>query len=270
LLLVMPTPARPRHGGSFACVLLLGVAACVGPDAQGRGERHFSPRVWSNAFDEHLAQPGYLAAELGLLVATPILGREDARIQEEAARDQSVTRANTARGDAMAYGLGVAVAGIAGLNLARGDDFESLEVAGESMLVTEGITEVLKETVRRPRPEGGRTSFPSGHASFAFSAATYLARSVYDLGDGPYRYLGFLAYAPAGWIAVNRVEASRHWPSDVAFGAVLGMVTTNLFYNAHYGDAGHAGIYTGGKPLAWQVEPYVAPDGAGVSLVYRF
>src|SRR5262249_26091199 len=43
-------------------------------------------------------------------------------------------------------------------------------------LESEFVTEVLKVAVGRPRPDGSGSSFPSGHAATAFTAATVLAR----------------------------------------------------------------------------------------------
>jgi membrane-associated phospholipid phosphatase len=67
--------------------------------------------------------------------------------------------------------------------------------------------------LRTPRT----TSFPSGHASAAFTAATLLA----DGGRRPWRW-GW--YGLATVVAASRVHVRSHHASDVAAGAALGLV----------------------------------------------
>jgi oxepin-CoA hydrolase/3-oxo-5,6-dehydrosuberyl-CoA semialdehyde dehydrogenase len=60
-------------------------------------------------------------------------------------------------------------------------------------------------------------SFPSGHAAITFAAATVLQQ-----------HLGYRAaiptYAVASYVAMSRLHDNRHYASDVAFGAALGVV----------------------------------------------
>jgi membrane-associated phospholipid phosphatase len=65
--------------------------------------------------------------------------------------------------------------------------------------------------LRRPRS----SSFPSGHASAAFTAATLLAE------DDP---LWPLYYAAAAFVASSRTYVKIHHSSDVVAGAITGMV----------------------------------------------
>ncbi len=61
------------------------------------------------------------------------------------------------------------------------------------------------------------TSFPSGHASAGFTAATLLA----DGQKGPWRY-GW--YGLAAVVASSRIHTRSHHASDVLAGAALGLV----------------------------------------------
>lgn len=83
----------------------------------------------------------------------------------------------------------------------------------------------LKHSIARPRPyevlsdvnvliSSSGFSFPSGHATTAFIAATIL--SAYFK-----RY--FLFYGIAALVAISRVYLGVHYPSDVGCGAVLGI-----------------------------------------------
>ena len=69
--------------------------------------------------------------------------------------------------------------------------------------------------LRRPRT----SSFPSGHASAAFTAAGLLSQ------DDP---LWPLYYAIAAVVASSRVYVKIHHPSDVVAGAVLGIALAQL------------------------------------------
>jgi membrane-associated phospholipid phosphatase len=81
------------------------------------------------------------------------------------------------------------------------------------------LTQGLKYATQRERPDGsGATSFPSGHASATFAAATTLER---HLG---WRYV-VPAYVIASYVAVSRLPANRHWLSDVVFGAAVGIIS---------------------------------------------
>lgn len=112
--------------------------------------------------------------------------------------------------------------------LVRPDGFEralqlSAALGVESGLVNGGIKNlfrrqrpVLAEGVTRPhRLRTPRTtSFPSGHASSAFMAATLLSR---DSHAAP------LFFAIAAIVAASRVHVRIHHASDVVGGAALGL-----------------------------------------------
>jgi hypothetical protein len=86
-----------------------------------------------------------------------------------------------------------------------------------AQLLSQALTFGMKQSFRRARPEGMGFSFPSGHTTASFATATVLQR-----------YFGWKvgipAYAVASYVAASRVQNRRHYLSDVAFGAALGMV----------------------------------------------
>lgn len=86
-----------------------------------------------------------------------------------------------------------------------------------AQLLAEGLTIGMKQSFRRQRPEGSGFAFPSGHTTVSFASATVLQRH--------YGWkLGLPAYGIASYVALSRVQMRRHYLSDVAFGAALGIV----------------------------------------------
>ena len=95
-----------------------------------------------------------------------------------------------------------------------------------AILLTAFIVFIVKQMVRRKRPEGewGKFyrstdphSFPSGHAVRAVMLA------VVVLGLGPL-WLGFLLLIWAPFVGLARVVMGVHYLSDVLAGMVLGLV----------------------------------------------
>ena len=111
------------------------------------------------------------------------------------------------------------------------------------LLLDAAAVAVLKVVVARPRPEAAaipvpldaspiESAFPSGHASRAAAAVTWLATT------NP----GFLLLAPyAVAIGLSRIYVGVHWPSDVvggwAFGTGLGLGASRLFRTELYQKA---------------------------------
>lgn len=87
-----------------------------------------------------------------------------------------------------------------------------------SVAVAEAMTQTLKYTTRRERPDGsGRTSFPSGHAADTFAFATALERHLGWRGAVP-------GYIFSSYVAASRLRDNRHFLSDVVFGAAVGTI----------------------------------------------
>jgi hypothetical protein len=84
-------------------------------------------------------------------------------------------------------------------------------------------TGILKYTVNETRPNGGAHSFPSGHASAAFTGAEFI-RKEYGWGWGA------PAYVAASFVAWSRVEADKHYTHDVLAGAAIGILANHDFW----------------------------------------
>jgi membrane-associated phospholipid phosphatase len=88
----------------------------------------------------------------------------------------------------------------------------------QALAVNAAYSGLLKYGVRRERPDGSdRLSFPSGHASAAFTLATVTSHH--------YGWkAGLPAYVLASGIGLSRIETNRHHLSDVLAGATLGVI----------------------------------------------
>lgn len=88
----------------------------------------------------------------------------------------------------------------------------------EALAMSEALTQTLKYTVRRERPDGSsKNSFPSGHAADTFAFATALERHL------NWRY-SVPAYIFSSYVAISRLPANRHWLSDAVFGSAVGII----------------------------------------------
>lgn len=117
-------------------------------------------------------------------------------------------------------------------------------LASQAYLNSAVISAVLKRVFGRQRPDrydinvdeaeptfhgpffgGGKdingkrlnTSFPSGHATAAFSAATVFAQEYKDR-----RLVPVISYTLASLISFSRITENKHWFTDILAGAVLG------------------------------------------------
>lgn len=64
------------------------------------------------------------------------------------------------------------------------------------------------------------SSFPSGHATVAFAAAT-----VYAMEYRKTVWVPIVAYSVASLISISRITENKHWTTDVLVGAILGYLT---------------------------------------------
>jgi membrane-associated phospholipid phosphatase len=117
-----------------------------------------------------------------------------------------------------------------------------------AQILTQGVTAAIKMSVRRGRPDGTQFSFPSGHSSVTFASATVLQRNFGWKAGVP-------AYAFATYVAASRVQEKRHFLSDVAFGAAIGIAAGRTVT-----------IGRGGREFA--LGPVAVPGGGGLQFTW--
>jgi hypothetical protein len=85
----------------------------------------------------------------------------------------------------------------------------------------------LKSIVHEERPDGSsNNSFPSGHTATAFAGAEFLWQEYKDKSI----WYGIAGYAVATGTGLFRIYNNRHWLTDVAAGAGIGILSTKLAY----------------------------------------
>lgn len=142
------------------------------------------------------------------------------------------------------------------------DKAKGFAVEWAATSATSGLTSALKSDVHRERPDGSNAeSFPSSGASdtFAFHALARSNLDSIDMSDdtrGALRIgLGSVAAAEA-W---SRVEAGKHYPTDVLVGAALGNFVARFVHDGFLG-----------LPDDVQLSAYVDPAGSSYSLGFSF
>lgn len=85
----------------------------------------------------------------------------------------------------------------------------------------------LKSITHEERPDGSsNNSFPSGHTATAFAGAEFLWQEYKDKSI----WYGIAGYAVATGTGLFRIYNNRHWLTDVAAGAGIGILSTKIAY----------------------------------------
>ena len=115
---------------------------------------------------------------------------------------------------------------------------KGLAVGVTAMGVTGEVTHIFKGQTERTRPDGSdNRSLPSGHASSAGAFTTLGRRNVSYLSVSPSskKYLNMTFYGIAAGTAWARVEAKKHYPSDVLAGYAIGHLSSAIINDAFLG-----------------------------------
>src|SRR3989454_631652 len=114
---------------------------------------------------------------------------------------------------------------------------ESGLLSGEAAINSTAVTFALRAIAGRERPLAGDrsgrffrggNSFPSEHATIAWSAASVLAHEY----PGP--LTKFFAYGLASAVTLTRVTSKQHFASDALVGSAIGWYLGRQVYRAHH------------------------------------
>ncbi|HVQ46199.1 MAG TPA: phosphatase PAP2 family protein [Gemmatimonadales bacterium] len=162
---------------------------------------------------------------------------------------------------------------------------------GESLLLAQGITQILKPAFSRPRPftylpaaerPAGKAydvatdhaflSMPSGHAAGSFAAASYAATdnllSRPDAGSGEHVAVAAIGGLMAGFTSNLRIVAEQHFPSDALVGSLIGTVSgvsIPLLHSYVFPGGGKA-PHPGGHQWLVTAVGYALGAGAGIGI----
>lgn len=100
-------------------------------------------------------------------------------------------------------------------------------ILGTAYLIMGGTVNIIKRTGNVERPDGSsKNSFPSGHTATAFMGAEFLHQEYKDISI----WYGITGYIVATGTGIFRMYNNRHWLTDVAAGAGIGILSTKIAY----------------------------------------
>jgi membrane-associated phospholipid phosphatase len=100
-------------------------------------------------------------------------------------------------------------------------------ILASSYLMMSVTVLALKDITKEERPDGSsNNSFPSGHTATAFAGAEFLWQEYKDKSI----WYGISGYIVAAGTGVFRIVNNRHWLTDVAAGAGIGILSTKAAY----------------------------------------
>jgi membrane-associated phospholipid phosphatase len=212
---------------------------------------HLDPAAWREYVGRDYFGSGDAVLPAALAVGAALVAPADGRLQEAISGSLGDS---AAVGDVGVSALVVGSLALGALRPGPGrHPWDQTWSNFEALWITYGLTEVGRAAFERGRPAGSsRASMPSGHAAIAFAAATLVHREA-----GP--AWGIPAYGVAGLTAWSRVEADRHFPSDVLVGAALGCLVAGAVDSLHFGSGP-------GRGIAGRCHLHAGPTDQGIEI----
>ena len=243
ILALMSLP-RPRAGALLAALLVITTTAAASQVQADASTEETPVEAARTEHRPHVVRWYEVAATVGGVALLSALDEPLQRAvqQHRTENTDDVAQVFRQEGEPWYY-VGVSL-GIVGVGLVTGDD--GIRRAGYRVTASLGtsavVGQVLKVVIGRSRPNAGRGAFdfhpftspvdsngvssgkalPSGHAAAAFAIATSLADDIHS------PVVDVLLYTAATGTAWSRINDDRHWLSDTALGAVLGISSAKL------------------------------------------
>ncbi len=127
--------------------------------------------------------------------------------------------------------------------------FQDMYLFSTGLMATAGVTSLFKGVIARERPyyyeqdlkikpfeREDKLSFFSGHVSLAFYSMHYLNKrlstimSEKNISPKWQLFKSFSCYGWASFVAFSRIQASKHYATDVIAGAGVGILVSELFF----------------------------------------
>ena len=126
------------------------------------------------------------------------------------------------------YAPALSVYGLNGLGIKGKHNLKDRTIIlGTSYLLMSASVLSLKSITRVERPDGSAfNSFPSGHTATAFAGAEFLWQEYKDVSI----WYGISGYIVAAGTGAFRIYNDKHWLTDVAAGAGIGILSTKVAY----------------------------------------
>jgi len=138
-------------------------------------------------------------------------------------------------------------------------------ILASSFLIMSGTVLSLKSITKVERPDGSsNNSFPSGHTATAFSGAEFLWQEYKDVNI----WYGISGYIVATGTGFFRIYNARHWLSDVAMGAGVGILSTKIAYWIFPYTKNK--IFKSEKNVSSAITPYYNGNQLGVGMIVNF
>jgi hypothetical protein len=138
-------------------------------------------------------------------------------------------------------------------------------ILATSYLLVAATTLPLKSVTHVQRPDGSSyNSFPSGHTATAFASAEFLWQEYKDVSI----WYGISGYIVASGTGFFRIYNDRHWLTDVAAGAGIGILCTKTAYWLY--PKMQKLLFKKDTKAAVMVAPFYNGKHTGIGLVSRF
>jgi hypothetical protein len=157
--------------------------------------------------------------------------------------------------------LGLHIAGVKG----RDNLLDASLMYAMSLGIANAVVIPVKRWTNERRPDSSDVlSFPSGHTATAFVSAEFLRQEYKDLSP----WIGAGGYAVAILTGYLRMYNNKHWFSDVAAGAGIGILSTRVSYWVY---PALKNLITGSsRPGHTMIIPTYQNGIAGFALVHDF
>ncbi|REH00780.1 phosphatase PAP2 family protein [Flavobacterium aquicola] len=154
--------------------------------------------------------------------------------------------------------------GVAGKNNLKD---RSIILASSYLMMSVAVLS-LKNITHVERPDGSsNNSFPSGHTATAFAGAEFLWQEYKDKSI----WYGVSGYIVASATGAFRIVNNRHWLTDVAAGAGIGILSTKVAYWIYpYVNRKLFSTKTKENKVSSMVLPYYNGKQMGCGLVMQF